>query len=285
MSNKQSNIYPNFFHIGIPRTGTKTIQTILSSDPRIRFSSDRYFQTPDWYFQKSPFNCNSEFINVHSDERMVRQDGNNFKMIVTLERISRAVPDATIILTIREQRSWLLSRYKYGIGKGYLSASFEDWLLSCQGIDFLSIGNFATLYHAIRSFFPEENIKVLLFEELKNNYEAFFKKLYQILGLPLQKLDVIKENVSLPDKILGKKRILNKFAYMPSKLSKLQEILYKKATAFLIQYTLNSEDIEVKTIVWNDTPLLKAIQDDFRFSNNKFKKLSGIKLEEYGYLL
>jgi len=291
---KSSTQYPAIFHIGIPRSGTTTIRTVLSQDSRINLCQRCLIQTPQWY-NNIDLGVKHDSVNVLSDETIVKQDGNHCYFMTTLERISRIAPDAQIVVTLREQRSWLLSRYKFGIGKGTISSSFKDWLVSPQGVDFLSIASYSTLYKAITLFFPKENIHLLLFEVMKNEYERFFNDLYQILGLSIQNLEPVAVNASFSAEVLVKKRSLNRLPFMshrpgtgqPNLFFRVQHRFIRELMKFAFRSSSGASSVKKQPsdIIWGDTPFFKAIEKDFRISNAELQSLYDINLESYGYLI
>src|SRR5436190_12844517 len=102
--------WPQFYHIGAPRTATTTIQDTLRADARVHLFRSGFFNTPLWYSGRPDFEIAPERVNVLSAETLVRKHEQRFKLATTLEHIRRVAPRAQIILTIREQRAWLLSR-------------------------------------------------------------------------------------------------------------------------------------------------------------------------------
>jgi hypothetical protein len=286
----QKKIFPRIFHIGLPRTGTTTIQSVLGSDSRLTVTSNRYFQTPA-YYSNPAFEANPQGILVHSDETMLRQDGNHAKMSLTLCRLQAQVPDAKIILTIREQRSWLLSRYRFGVGSEYVTSTFEEWLFSRQGLDFVSLGHFGMLYRTLLSYFPAGNIHVLPYELLRDDYEEFFRQVYGVIGLaPPGKANlIIHKNASLPDAQLACKRYLNRLAIFspdfggPSRRhEQWQSRLLKGLAKRLTGAGAESKAGETRP-AWPASGACDGLLRDFGLSNRELCELAGIPLGQYGY--
>jgi hypothetical protein len=223
---------------------------------------------------------------------MLRQAGNYAKMLLTLWRIHSKVPEAKIILTIREQRDWLLSRYKHGIGTGYLTLTFEEWLFSGQGIDFLSLGHYGMIYQALSTYFPQENVFILPYEILRDNYNKFFCQLYDIIKLdPAIPGKIIHKNASLPEDQLACKRYLNRFALFPKTASarsgtlhKIQSRVIKKSSEILLKVGGRSRFSKSK-INWPNTNAFDSLLSDFARSNQELKNLSSLPIDKYGYCI
>lgn len=276
-------MYPDFFHIGIPKSGTTTIQAVLDMDPRINKIAGRYFQTPG-YFTEDYNHCKPNLLNIESDETIVRQDGNYSKFTETLYHICNKNPRAHIIVTIREQKSMLVSRYKYAINNGTKAGSFLKWLFSKQGMDFISIANYSMLYKSINMYFPQQQIHFLLFEEMKHDYFNFFKRLYEVLGLKMpEDIKLLKKNKGLNNNQTYILEKLNKYRIfsIPDFISKVEFSLHKKLAISLSRYLKETKDL------WeNDT--LKVVEEEFRQSNQELIKMQVFDtatLSRYGYMI
>ena len=118
---------PDYYNIGLPKTVTTSLQSILKNDNRFDlFCKKRIFQTTNWYDSdvEKIFRVKDNKVGFFSDESFLRQQGRNFKHTVSLERLRFKNPNAKIIVTIREQKSFLESRYKHGIVRGNISSNF-----------------------------------------------------------------------------------------------------------------------------------------------------------------
>lgn len=278
--------YPKLFHIGIPKTGTSTIQHNLRNDNRINLIQKKYFNTYEWWTKCYDY-YNDNLINIVSDENLILQV-NYGKLILTLSRIQYIVPDAQIILSIREQRELLKSRYKSTISYHTgVYKSFEEWLKSSQGMDYLSVCMYDTVYRTISTFFPANQIHLLLFEDLKYNYCQFFKKLYSIIGIEMPKhceQNVIKNKSLTEFELLIIKRMNrfkifrndNKLAINEAKLVRKYAALFKDP-----QKTVNC-------FQWSENKLFNNIEKDIRRENQQLIRknmLDRDKLVSYDYLI
>jgi len=280
--------YPKFYHIGLPKTGTTTLQTVLKRDKRVNCIRNRYFNTHQWWTEDYDYCSNDErHVDIVSEENIVLQSGNLGKFINTLYRIKKVRPDAHIILTIREQRKLLESRYKFNIphAKGFV-LSFEDWLKSGQGMDLLSVCLYENIYQVIRLYFPGDQIHFLLFEELENASNAFFSDFYNILGLDVPENNIrIKENVSPTESELCASMFLNRFKFFTgnSQLSWFKGKIYRHAARLF-----KNENKKLDCFRWKTSRLFTNIEKDFAETNQKLVTL-GIftreKLMGHGYLL
>lgn len=283
-------IFPKIIHIGVPRSGTTTIQRVLAQDPRVNLCNSRYFQNARWLEGGYETGVVRDRVNVHSDETMVRQAGWNFKLAVTMERIHHAVPDAHIVLTIREQKRWLLSRYRYGVGAGYEHLSFVDWLQTTHGIDFMSIGYYATLYRVVVGVIPPEQVHVLCFEDMVKDFKGYFGALYRIIGLPPGELSPLQANPSLSDSLLARKRMLNRTVpglVANGRHRRLHGALRRTLTraARLLEVLGRADRGAENAIRWGDSAFFSGLEREYRRTNRDLQNLTGVDLARRGYLV
>jgi len=172
------------FHIGIPKSGTTTIQGTLQNDERIVLTRSRFLTSSDWWINKPETYKDDELV-VESNETLISGGFNKVKFIQVIERIYNVDKKAKIIVTIRQQQSAILSMFKYHIKNNYEgSKNLFNWLYnSTLGIDYLSICMYGNISKALLSYFPKENISFLFYEELKENPNEFYNKFYKVLGI------------------------------------------------------------------------------------------------------
>lgn len=280
--------YPQYYHIGLPKTGTTTIQHILRSDDRINLIGNRYFNKFDYW--KRPYTFLKEGkLNIVSEENQILQMDNFGKLSLLLSRIQRCAPAAHIIITIREQRDLLESRYKYNFPwYGGYSKDFQFWLESGQGMDYLSICMFSSIYDSILAFFPKEQIHFLLFEDLKFDYNSFLADFYGILNLQappgaLTRRIVKNESISESELLILKR--LNRFKLFKAdnKLARYELQFFKRVAGWLANPVKKYDAFR-----WNGIVGREKIEQDFARENSSMVKsgiLSGDKLKKYNYLL
>ncbi len=282
--------YPSVFHIGLPKTGTTTIQHILGQDQRVNLMMVRNYNTVDW-FNKEFDLCKPDKVNVLSEENILLHmniDGHGYvKSSIMLERMAQTQPNAQIILTIREPKKLLCSRYKYHIPywEGY-SKDFEDWLGTQQGADYCSICCYRNMYKQILTYFPKEQIHFILFEDLIHDKEAYIKKYYEIIGLNLlPEIDLnTHQNENLTEPEIKAIKKLNRFKVFKKggKLSQMEANLYRKLVKRKRDKSKKVEDFK-----WQKTRLFKGWEKEF-YDQNKFLVEEGLvdahKMKKYGYL-
>lgn len=172
------------FHIGIPKSGTTTVQSVLVKDERIALSRSTYFTTSSWWTSKEESLVTNK-INIESNETLITAGFNKVKLTEVFKRISKVHPQAKIIVTIRKQEDAILSMFKYHIKHNFKGVkTIENWMFKTNlGIDYLSVCMYGNLAKLLLLYFKKENIHFLLFEDLKTQPEHFYNQFYNILGL------------------------------------------------------------------------------------------------------
>lgn len=282
--------YPLYYHIGLPKTGTTTIQHIMEQDARINVMQVRNFNTVDWF--NKDFNlCKPDKVNILSEENIMLHmsiDGHGYvKSAIMLARIAKVQPKAHIILTIREPKKLLCSRYKYHIPywEGY-SDSFEDWLSTQQGADYCSICSYQTMYEQINTYFPKDQIHFIFFEDLIQNKMDYIGKYYAILGLDINDTVDMEahQNVSLSEPELLAIKRMNRF-----KLFKGGGKASQKEAQFFRRLAKRKRDPKKKidAFKWGNSALFQGWEEEF-YSQNQFLAEKQIvdynKLKQYGYI-
>ena len=278
------SMFPKFYHIGVPKTGTTTIQELLELDERVNVIRSRYFNTNKYYESEYDF-FKPGMLNIESDETLIKCDHPFSSVHVSLSRIAQAAPEAEIILTIREQRDLLCSAYKHDIRVGSLVQSFSEFLNSPRGLDFISMTHYSVLYDIIRMTFPNSKIHVLLFENLKSDYQSFMANLYQIFDLDVpEKLERVWANPSPKSEELAMKSKMSKYRIFKgdSTIGRFERRVHTKA-AKVLSKRVSEEKLELKC--WEEgIQLLDSLTDTYKKENREFMKKIDIDLSEYGYL-
>ncbi len=186
------------FHIGIPKSGTTTVQKTLDNDDRIEVTRSRYFTSKDWWLEKYPAFQTAALI-IESNETLVSGGFQKVKFIEVVRRMHSVNPEAKVLITIREQHKALLSMFKYHIKYGHKGTrSLTHWLQETDlGMDYLSLVMFESIVKALMAYFPKDQIHVLFFEELRDDPKQFYEKLYKILGINFRESDMQKASLNV----------------------------------------------------------------------------------------
>ncbi len=277
--------FPECYHIGLPKTGSTSLQDIIRKDSRVRMiEKTRYFNTDRWYQDAYP-DMASERPTIESDEAIIREYAGRSGHRTALERIQRCRPDARIVLFLREQSGILLSAYKHHIRVYYDPYDLGDYLKSPAGISFRNMIQYDRLLSDVLSFFPKERVHVFFYEEIKASPERFLERFYQeVFGLSAPELPMGSKNKGVSASRIRLKRSLNalKIFKQGSWAAPLDRVFIKaayKSFRGLVKEKHSDRDF------LEECPYFRDILEEFARSNRKALDLMELPLREYGYEL
>ena len=198
---------PNFFVVGAARAGTTSINRYLSQHPEIFIPPGKEMH----FFAAEHFPCTGpgdEGMNslVVRDEKQYAQlfarvagekavgETSPFYLCLpgTAERIARAVPDAKIIIILREPADRAYSAYMHLVREGRETLSFEEGLSreaerKQQGFEPMWWYKELSLYYSqvkryLEVFGPEQ-VKVLVYEEFYADPGQGLRDVFAFLGV------------------------------------------------------------------------------------------------------
>jgi len=176
-------IRPNFLFVGADRCGSKSLHNMFRQHPDCYVPSiaDPYFfdknydRGLDWYFQlfeDAPASAQAigEFSHdyIHSPE--------------AAERIARDLPEVKILATLRHPIDRAFSSYASAHSAGVIRVPFEQAL---QDVPMLIDNSlYADKLQMYFEHFARDRMKILFFDDLASDPEAFAKQAFHFLELP-----------------------------------------------------------------------------------------------------
>lgn len=111
-----------------------------------------------------------------------------------LERLAAHNPDMKIIIVLRNPVDRAYSAYHYALFRGYEDMpTFEEALeadhnrfddkITRGTVDYYERGNYVHQIKRVWKIFPQENVKIILQEDMKNNMEQIINECYQLAGV------------------------------------------------------------------------------------------------------
>jgi len=186
-----------FFIVGAQRSGTTYLYDILDQHPEIcmakpvrpepkfflnkkldEINLDEYYQT---YYQQC---CESKVLGEKSTSYYENES--------VAKILYASCPNAKIIFCLRNPVKRALSNYQFSVDNGLETRTLEEVFIENKSIknfnfstsvnpfNYLGRGEYAKYIKMYQKYFPKNQIKVLIFEELVNN-ESEIKKLYDFL--------------------------------------------------------------------------------------------------------
>jgi len=308
-------------HIGYHKTGTTWLQENVFKhldDSELIYLFDR-LQIRDDFIKVSPQyfdieatkikykpiieNCQMRnLVPIISHERLSGYPSSGgYDSTLIADRLAAIFPEAKVLITIREQKSLILSWYAQYIVDGG-SLNFESFInppsTNCVvGMPLFDL-KFYEFHHLIEYYqklFSKENVLVLPFELLKDNPEEFSNRICSFANIPVPAY-IAKEQKNLRknfmeiyylricNKLFGYNNInLNPtFDFLPPKLlSYAKKFLIELFSVFIRRFIPNNIDDKVKQ-KYRKT-ISKFTKNLFLKSNNITSKLIDIELNNHDY--
>ncbi len=212
---------PDFFIAGHPKSGTTALYEMLRRHPQIFMSEvkePRYFATdlPSRYNPRRPdvpAETYEDYLALFAGARLDQLAGEATPVYIwsetAAENIARAVPDARIIAIFREPASYVRSLHyqlvQARIEKetdlrraieleptriGRRPGTEEDWP---EALRYTGNVRYAEQLRRFHSFFPREQVKVIIYDDFRNHNEETVRDVLRFLGVddgvPIEVMD------------------------------------------------------------------------------------------------
>lgn len=219
---------PDVIYIGYQRAGSTFLRSYFSHHPDIQwtrisdyFESIEKFYSPGYLYwdanaETSTHKCVIDMYEAHAtgfisgDKLEELQDASFYikkQINSTLNRdyfypdpgkiarrIKDTIPDAKILLVLRNQVDWIRSNYLHRIiDLPQRHKTFEDYISTRIGKTILFGGLFHDTIKIYYDLFGKENVLVLLLEQFKRDRDETLKKLCQFLGIDFVEFPTNKE--------------------------------------------------------------------------------------------
>lgn len=204
-------INPDFLIIGAPKAATTTLSIMLREHPDVAFArikEPHFFSNPNqfalgWPWYRSLFDhrqpgqilgeASTSYSRIRSYPKVVR-------------RIQRYLPDVKIIYMVRNPLDRIRSAYierlsEPGFPEAY--STLEEALCNIPAM--IDSSRHFEIYNAYRQRFPQENIKIIWFEELMAETDRVFIDLCSFLGIAqVNPVDVDQGSINSRESVVGR---------------------------------------------------------------------------------
>lgn len=186
--NNKSIHLPNFLICGAPKAGTTSLYEYLAQHPEICMSNPKetdYFQHNydkgiDWYA--------SCFAHYQGEKVVGEASPGNMIHPLAPKRIKELIPNAKIIMILRDPIDRVFSQFLYSITRGECvpGSSFSRFIRNEADVwrnRVIELGMYEEQIKRYMEYFPQEQMKIYFYEELKNNTEWLVKDLYKFIDV------------------------------------------------------------------------------------------------------
>jgi len=220
--NSDSEVY---FHLGFPKVASTYFQNIVF--PRLKDLT---------FFTKHQFNVYKKFDKSQEKGKILFSLEHHLNIIEKVEEIIKIYPQAKIILFVRRQDDWILSRYKYSIRKHNRTDFNNFFNLKNTGIWKRESLFFGEIIKEITKRCNTQ-VLVLTYDLLKKDPEKFIDLLLSYIGTSINQ-EKLKEqgiNVAFNEKQLIILRKWNRiYPYTKREIKNLRNKIHYKYREFLL---------------------------------------------------
>jgi hypothetical protein len=177
---------PSFIVVGPPRTGTSWLHKVLSPYTRLpaptketRFFDLHFQKGFDWYL--------SHFLASNGNGPMGEVAPTYFVSSAACERIALAIPKVKLIFMFRNPVQRVVSLYRMKRAYGMIPWNFEDALE--KDSELISSGMYSTLLAEWRRMFPDDQMMVTVYDDLRSDPQQFINSITAFIGIPPITLD------------------------------------------------------------------------------------------------
>ena len=183
---------PNFLIIGSQKAGTTSLYHILKEHPQIYMPDTKevnFFFKDDAY-ARGPEHYATHFADAASQLALGEASPGYICHPETPARIHALLPDAKLILTVRDPIKRAISQYwdnRRHLNEPLTFAQALDVYLSDDyqpgKVGYFSRGVYMRYIRRYLEYFPRENLLVLPFEEMISTPEDFYRQIFTFLGV------------------------------------------------------------------------------------------------------
>lgn len=196
-------VFPNFFVVGATKAGTTSLYNYLKQHPEIYMSPEKetdFFSEAGtkWKLERTGICISSEaqyralFAGVKDHKAVGEVSPSYLWDAETPVRIKRAVPDARIVISLRNPISRAFSHYLMDVRDrgqklNFLQALKQDHYRTDKGwgVSHLYV-ELGLYYDQIENYFKvfgREHVLVIFFDDLAHNPRVELQKIFRFLGL------------------------------------------------------------------------------------------------------
>ncbi|MCK5222374.1 MAG: sulfotransferase, partial [Candidatus Aminicenantes bacterium] len=208
---------PNFFIVGAPKAGTTSLYHYLNGHPDIFMSDPKELN----YFSGSEIKSQGLYYNTYIVKDLDKYE-KHFKNSTgetaageasvsylfykeVPEKIYELIPDAKIIIILRDPVKRAHSHFLMDERLGYINYSFEDIVYSKKKIaeyelfyqQYVELGFYHDQVKRYLDTFGKNRVRVYFFDEFNKNPGFVLKDLYQFLGVKEHSGSIVSEKYNV----------------------------------------------------------------------------------------
>jgi len=164
--------------VGAQKSGTTSLLKYLGQHPKIQGQEDKefsFFTEEKLYKLGLDYNIKRSFGDLNSKDLLIKQVELS-QSLIGLERLKNHNPKVKLIFIVRNPVDRFYSSYNMQVSSGYIQESLSSVLSKIENGEnhlykkmFVTRSDYTKALRNIYTYFPKEQLKILLFEDLKKN--------------------------------------------------------------------------------------------------------------------
>ncbi|OOZ39521.1 hypothetical protein BOW53_11475 [Solemya pervernicosa gill symbiont] len=226
------------------------------------------------------------FEDVFYDWERVGREHYRYSNKMIAENIARTYPGAKIVVVIREQISWAISRYKMNYRGGKTSAGIDELMAEpLEGYD--------VMVERYQRLFGRENVLVMPLEMMREDRDGFVNQITRFIGEE-QRVDAPDLAVNAAPELLRTveyERLKNRWRlniHRTGWLTMPGRFLIGAVARLLVGLTKPTFYLKYGSEIYSAAPseqVVARLHPLLAESNRKLESLTGLELAKYGYIV
>jgi hypothetical protein len=183
---EEMNVLPNFLIIGAMKSGTTSVYGHLKEHPDVFMPAHK---EPEFFSDetvwKKGVSWYESLFNGRSTEKAVGEASTGYAKYPAFpyaaERIAKLLPDVKLIYVIRSPIERIYSHYVHNYYAGREMRNLNEAVLEDE--HYIQVSRYYMQIEHYLKYFPRENLKVVILDDLKTEPLAVMQDIYQFLGV------------------------------------------------------------------------------------------------------
>jgi hypothetical protein len=185
----ESLALPDFIVIGAQKAGTSSMYNVLSTHPDVHMSSQKeihYFDA-EGRFRRGLSFYSSHFEHAPPGKVLGEATPRYLFCEKTPGRIAAVLPEVKLIASLRNPADRAFSAWQMQVVKGSETRPFASAVR--EEPNYIEFGRYHRQLSRYLELFPKEQLLVLLFEDLKEEPDGFYSRLFEFIGVDEKRVD------------------------------------------------------------------------------------------------
>ena len=199
---------PTFIGIGAQKSATTWLYDVLSNHPQIHTSEDKELDFFSRYHDYGYQWYENHFAEADDNIRAVGEVSPSYLCSRSApEAAAKYNPDLKLVVLLRDPIQRAISNHKHDVRLGLLSGdiSFEQGLINNPA--YIQQGRYASHLRRWLEHFPQQNVHVIVYEDIKIDAARVVRDLYDFVGVDVSHECEVLQQVSNPS-YLHKSRLV-----------------------------------------------------------------------------